>query len=107
MIVEGVLTQLYARALCDDELSLYLVVRGSNNGIYWSEYTGSWSTWHKVSGSTLQSPGAAVYDNELWVCVTGMTTGFYYSSRDLDTYTWSGWGYLTGSSPSPPTLIGE
>ena len=93
--------------LSDDEEKVYLVVHGSDNGIYSSTYDGSWNSWTKQPGATLQSPGAAVYEGELWVCVTGITTGFYYSSTDLETSAWSGWGYLGGSSPSPPTLIGE
>ena len=91
--------------LCDNEDDLYLVVRGSDNGIYSSTFDGSWSSWTKLPGATTQSPGAAIYDNELWVCVTGMSAGFYYSSTDLDSSIWSGWGYLGGSSPSPPSLI--
>jgi hypothetical protein len=40
------------------------------------------------------------------VDITEVSTGFNYGYTDLESSVWSGWDYLGGSSPSPPTLIG-
>ena len=91
--------------LCNNAENIYLVIRGSDDGIYRCTYNGTWGNWDKLPGTTTQSPGATVYEGELWICVTGVNPGFFYSRTDLDTYEWSGWEFIEGSSPSSPTLI--
>jgi hypothetical protein len=52
--------------------SLFLVVRGQDNGIYYrihNESTSTWNAWEKLPGATLDSPAAAIVGNQLHVVV--------------------------------------
>ena len=86
----------------------YLVVRGSNNGIYYRTYnvtTGAWASWNTLSGSTCDSPAATIIGNELHIVVRSSTgTTLYHGYVNLDTNAFSGWTLLSGSTPSTPTL---
>jgi hypothetical protein len=86
-----------------------LVVRGDNNLIYYRLYSvasHSWGTWSTTpSGSTGDSVAAELVNNELHFVVRGMSGGvLWYSYKNLDTSSFSGWGAFGGSSPSAPTL---
>jgi hypothetical protein len=86
---------------------LYLVVRGTNDRIYYSVW-GSvvWSGWAALpGGSTRDGPSAVVIDNKLSVVVRGWNgTTLWYGYVDLDTSGFSGWSRVDGSTDSAPTL---
>jgi hypothetical protein len=87
----------------------YLVVRGSDNQIYYRTYTNStdtWSSWSVIPGTTTDSPAAAVCGNELHIVVRGADgISLYHGYVTLSTNTFSGWTWITGTTPSPPTLV--
>jgi hypothetical protein len=91
--------------------SAVLVVRGSNNGIYYRTYDSlgsSWSSWTGLSGSTPDSPAACVVGNELHFVVRGVNQGqIWHGYVNLDDNSFSGWTLLSGSTPSAPTLTGN
>jgi hypothetical protein len=93
----------------DDHL-LYLVVRGSDNGIYLRSYDGSWSGWTKLPGSTGDAFGACIQpslpdaDACLHIVVRGMNGAMYHGKYDLDSESFLGWSWMSGSTPSPPVL---
>jgi len=81
--------------------TLFLVVRGLDNGIYYRSYTGStdsWADWKALPGATIDGPGATVSGTQLYVVVRG---------ADGNTlWCWDGnsWTMLSGATPSAPTL---
>jgi hypothetical protein len=86
-----------------------LVVRGQDNRIYYRLYnatTSSWYGWNSLpTGTTMDSPAAAVCTNTLYVVVRGSdNTSLWFSSVNLTDSTFSGWALLSGSTPSAPTL---
>ena len=83
---------------------LYLVVRGNDNGIYYRNYTGSWSGWTALPGATTDSPAAAVQGTNLHIVVKGLTGEIWHGYVDLTTSTWSSWSLLSGATPSTPEL---
>ena len=89
----------------------YLLVRGSNNVIYYrvlKATTGSWSGWVGLSGQTQTPPAAYKIGNELHIVVRGVNNGqIWHGFVDLETDVWSGWTLLDGSTPSPPILTGN
>jgi hypothetical protein len=93
----------------DDHL-LYLVVRGSDNGIYLRSYDGSWSSWTKLSGSTNDAFGACIQpslpddDACLHIVVRGMDGAMYHGKYDLNSENFLGWSWISGETQSPPTL---
>ena len=93
----------------DDNL-LYLVVRGSDDGIYLRSYDGSWSSWTSLPGSTNDAVGACIQpskpepDATLHIVVRGMTGGLYHGKYDLNSESFLDWSWMSGSTPSPPTL---
>lgn len=86
------------------------VVRGSNDIIYYRTYdsapSGSSSTWNALpSGSTCDSPAAAVCGNELHFVVRGIDgNALWHGYVNLIGGGFSGWTLLSGSTPSSPTL---
>jgi parallel beta-helix repeat protein len=86
----------------------HLVVRGSNNGIYYRSYNASeasWGSWSSLPGLTNESPAAAVIGNELHLVVRGMNGGqIWHGYVNLFSNDFLGWTLLDGSTPSPPTL---
>jgi hypothetical protein len=89
----------------------YLVVRGSNNGIYCKTYdvaTDSWGSWTGLPGSTPNSPAAAVINNELHLVVRGMTGDtIWHGYVNLDDSSFSGFTQLSGAMPSAPVMTGN
>jgi len=88
-----------------------LVVRGSNNIIYYRTYnitTDAWSGWNGLPGATCDSPAATVCGNELHVVVRSASgSQLYQSYVNLPNSAFSGWLLLSGSTPSAPTLTGN
>jgi parallel beta-helix repeat protein len=84
----------------------YLVVRGSDNRIYYRTYDGSWGDWKVVpSGTTCDSPAAVVYDDKLYMVVRGINgNNLYFGNVNLVDDSFSGWSYITGSTLSKPIL---
>jgi hypothetical protein len=90
--------------------SLYMVVRGSDNRIYYgSNVAGSWNGWNvqgPIPGSTPDSPAATRCAGKLHVAVRGSDNGIYYGYLTIP-----GWGdfshfwtKLPGSTLSAPAL---
>jgi thermitase len=88
-----------------------LVVRGSNDQIYYCTYdaaTTTWNSWAGLPGTTGDPPAAAVINSELHVVVRGSNNGqIWHSYVDLTDNSFSGWELLSGSTPSAPTLTGN
>jgi len=93
----------------DDHL-LYLIVRGSDNGIYMRSYYGSWSSWTSLPGGTNNAVGASIQPSKpdsgaaLHIVVRGMTGGLYHGKYGLNSNSFLGWAWISGETPSPPTL---
>ena len=89
---------------------LYLTVRGSDDGIYLRSYDGSWSSWSSLPGGTNDAVGACIQpskpdpDAALHIVVRGMTGGMYHGTYDLNSESFLGWTWISGETPSPPTL---
>jgi PKD repeat protein len=87
----------------------YLVVRGSDNGIYYRPYSsgeGTWGNWIALPGYTCDSPAAIIYEEQLYMIVRGMDgNSLWFGSLDLSDDSFSGWSYLSGVTPSKPTLV--
>ena len=84
-----------------------LVVRGTDNSIYINKYVGSaWQGWSALSsGSTTESPAATVLGNKLYIVVVGMDhVTLWTSNKDLNTNAFSGWSWISGTTPSKPLL---
>jgi RHS repeat-associated protein len=85
-----------------------LVVRGTDNSIYINKYVGSvWQGWTALSsGSTTESPAATVIGDKLYIVVVGMDhITLWTSNKDLNTNAFSGWSWISGTTPSKPLLI--
>jgi hypothetical protein len=86
----------------------YLVVRGSDNGIYYrlfNEASGTWGEWTKLPGSTCDSPSAAYVGDQLSVIVRGIDgTSLWQGFVNVETGAFSGWTQLSGSTLSAPEL---
>jgi hypothetical protein len=93
-----------------DDHEVYLVVRGSDNGIYLRSYDGSWSSWTKLPGSTNDAFGACIQpslpdaDACLHIVVRGMDGAMYHGKYDLNSEIFLGWSWMSGTTPSPPVL---
>jgi hypothetical protein len=90
-------------------VNAYLVVRGLDNKIYYRLYNCSSKTWNPwmvlSSGATCDSPAAALCHNELHIVVRGMGgSTLWHGYVDLTDNTFSGWMWLSGWTPSAPTL---
>jgi hypothetical protein len=84
-----------------------LVVRGTDNSIYINKYVGSvWLGWGALSsGSTTESPAATAMGDKLYIVVVGMDhITLWTSNKDLNTNAFGGWSWISGTTPSKPTL---
>ena len=84
-----------------------VVVRGTDNRIYYRQYSGDWGDWKVVpSGTTCDTPAASVQDGKLYMVVRGMDgNSLYYGWVNLVDDSFSGWSFLSGATPSKPTLV--
>ena len=91
-----------------DTGSLYIVVRGMDNGIYYNVYkNGVWSGWSRLPGRTSAGPAAAFINNKLHIIVKGFSdNSLWHGWVDFTTFSpsWSGWSKLSGATPSSPDL---
>jgi hypothetical protein len=92
-----------------EQENMYLVVRGSNNRIYYRGYdcvVDSWDEWKSFpDGWTMDAPAAVVCDGRLYVVVRGMDgTSLWFSSIGLEDDSFSDWTLLSGASDATPTL---
>jgi hypothetical protein len=56
-------------------------------------------------GSTLESPGATVIDDDLHLLVVGMdAVTLWHSTLNLETSEFSGWIWISGTTSSKPVL---
>jgi PKD repeat protein len=89
----------------------YLIVRGSDDGIYYRIYNSkedTWDNWNTIPGSTCDSPAATVCGNQLHVIVRGMDeTSLYHGYVNMFTDEFSGWTLISGTTPSKPTLTSD
>jgi uncharacterized repeat protein (TIGR02543 family) len=87
----------------------YLVVRGSDDQIYYRLYNsgdGTWGSWVVLPGSTCDTPAAAVYDDKLYLVVRGIDGNtLWFGSVDLSDQSFSGWSQISGATPARPTLV--
>jgi hypothetical protein len=88
-----------------------LVVRGSDERIYYRIYdtaTQTWGTWNAVAtGSTSDRVAAALIGNTLHLVVRGddpYSHVMWYKSVDTTTNTALAWTYVPGTTPSAPIL---
>jgi len=88
--------------------TLYLLVRGNDNRIYYRSYTpstNSWGSWNALPGATIDGPAATVIGNTLFTVVRGTDGSTLWSGDvDLGTSSFTGWTLLSGATPSAPTL---
>jgi hypothetical protein len=94
-------------ALAASENKLCLVVRGTDNLLYYRTFDGSnWTpTWGMIPGETMYEPAAVGVGNRLDVAIVGMQyNAIYYGSVDLTSGGFSGWTWIPGASDSTPAL---
>ncbi|MEM1518474.1 MAG: C1 family peptidase [Nitrososphaerota archaeon] len=85
----------------------YLVVRGSDNKIYWRSHMILWNNWHKIDiGSASEGVAAAYCDPYLYFVVRGFSpeNSLWFSYIDVHSGNFSGWTRIPGSTPSKPAL---
>jgi hypothetical protein len=96
--------------LTSNGTTLALVVRGGDNAVYYRFYnpvTQTWTSWSSLpTGTTIEGPaGATILGNKLHIVVRGNDgNSLWHSNLDISSTVFSGWTYLTGSTPSKPTL---
>jgi hypothetical protein len=90
---------------------LCLTVQGTDNAIYCNAWNGAgWSGWTCLrTGFPVSSPGATVVGEQLQLTVRNTEAGedldtLWLGTFDLTTEAFSGWAWLSGSTPSAPTL---
>ena len=89
------------------DCTLYLLVRGSDDGIYLRTLPngGSWSGWQKLPGKTVDGPTVAVVESVLHVAVRGSDgSSIWHGRMDRASGNWLGWSRVSGSTPSKPSL---
>jgi hypothetical protein len=93
-------------ALAASADGLYLVVRGTDNNVYYRVYNGSaWTEWAGIPGATLYEPAVAVYQGKLHIAIVGMEyNAIYWGTLDLGTLEFSGYTWIPGASDSTPAL---
>jgi hypothetical protein len=95
--------------LATNGTALCLVVRDQYSNIYYRFYNiasmvwGGWVAW--PYGGTPEAPSATMLGDQLHVVVQGPGgSSLWHSSVNTSTGAFSGWDYVTGATPSKPTL---
>jgi hypothetical protein len=83
---------------------LHLVVRGTDDGIYYRWMTSSWSQWVKLPGLTTDTAALAENRDKLFILVRGNDNGLWLSSIRIPTGEFLGWQNLPGTTPSRPAI---
>jgi hypothetical protein len=86
---------------------MVIVVAGMDSSIYINTYDGAdWLGWDALpQGSTFESPGATVVGDDLHLVVVGMDAiTLWHSTLNLETSEFSGWTWISGTTPSKPVL---
>jgi hypothetical protein len=87
----------------------YLVIRGTDNRIYYRLYNASslaWENWIVLPGLTVDRPAAAVCSGKLYLLVRGAdNSGLWFGSVNLTDSVFSGWTPLTGATETAPTMV--
>jgi len=85
---------------------LYMLVRGADDGIYYTQFEeSSWGGWTNLQGLTTRSPCATINGEELHVVVCGSDeVTLWHGKVDLNSKIFLGWIWISGSTPSAPTL---
>ncbi len=99
-----------AAAFSVNTCKLYLVVRGTDSGIYLNVNDGSsWTGWRQLPGSTSDGPAIAILGGTLHIVARGAapTTTLWHGRMDIATGNWLGWVQLSGSTPSTPDLAAD
>ncbi|MEM3384163.1 MAG: multicopper oxidase domain-containing protein [Nitrososphaeria archaeon] len=101
-----------APTLVTDGVRLALVVRGSDDRVYYRFFdtvTQVWGDWNVVpTGTTSEKPAAALTSNKLHLVVRGITPNsniIWHGTVDLANKAFSGWKPVDGSTPSAPILV--
>lgn len=84
---------------------LICVLRGTDNGIYWSESSdgSTWSSYNSFpTGLTSGSPSLAVLNDELYAFIRGTNNGLYWNKRTSSGTSWSS-SWTSVASVSIPT----
>jgi hypothetical protein len=95
--------------LTSNSTHLCLVVRGSNNAIFYRWYdlaAETWGSWTSFPfGLTPDVPAATITGDRLQIVVRGMSYDYiWHGTLDLTSDVWSGWSQVEGSTPSKPVL---
>jgi hypothetical protein len=95
--------------LTSNGTSLCLVIRDQYGSIYYRFYSIAGNTWNNwiawPSGATPESPAATMLGNNLHIVVKGPDgNSLWHSAVGTSTGAFSGWDYVTGATPSKPTL---
>jgi hypothetical protein len=103
---------------------LELVVRGTDNGVYYNFLqispldTGLWTSWHSLGGATLSAPTFAFFDNGCTsasptkcssidaLAVRGTDNALYYNALDEGWDSWDSPGGSIASSPASAYIPG-
>jgi hypothetical protein len=98
-----------APTLTSNGTLLCLVVRGEDNNIYYRCYNGSWGSWYALpTGSTSDSPAAAMLGNNLHIVVRGMDGNSLWDTVVACNGTVvRGWMALSGATSSRPVLASQ
>ena len=83
---------------------LHLVVRGTDDRIYYRWMTDSWNQWVILPGLTPDSPATAVNGSALLLVVRGKDNGIWFCWIKVQSGEFSGWQQLPGSTPSRPAI---
>ena len=78
-----------------------LVVRGTDNGVYTKGWSGSWSVWSSLAGSTLSAPVLCpdfTYVGGVQLVVRGSDNRIYRNSETGIGTSWAGWDAIPGGA---------
>jgi hypothetical protein len=88
--------------------TVFSVVRGTNNGVYYgSNVAGSWTGWIALPGATSGAPAAVQCGGELYLAVQGTDNGIYFGYLNPATDAFSGWTAVPGGTSSGPGLAAD
>lgn len=90
--------------------TVYLFVRGSDNGLYYRSSTDrgtSWGAWQYLGGVLSGAPAATTYNGRVYVFVAGTGGELYYRRADVDGGFREDWQTLGGTLTAPPAAASD